>query len=78
MSFNKSYEITVKLVNEISVISKFTYEDAEIANSLILKEDKSLFILLKYSFDDLKVLNDSTINIIEQFIGFLKNRCFGK
>lgn len=76
LSFNKSYEITVKLANEISVISKFTYEDAEIANSLILKEDKSLFIPLKYTFDDLEVLNDSTINIIQQFIGLLKTDAF--
>lgn len=76
LSFNKSYEIIVKLANEISTISKFTYEDAEIANSLIVREDKSLFIPLKYSLDDLKTLKDSTINTIEKFIGLLKTDAF--
>jgi len=76
LSFNKSYEIIVKLANEISSISKFTYKDTEIANSFIVREDKSLFIPLKYSLDDLKTLKDSTINIIEKFIGLLKTDAF--
>ncbi|SIT03513.1 hypothetical protein [Chryseobacterium gambrini] len=74
--FNKNYSVIVNLISEISNCSKHTYEDAEILNAIILREEISLFLPLKYSYEDLESLNEDVTKKIEQFVSLLQSNSF--
>lgn len=76
LSFNKKHSVIVRFISEISIHSKHAYEEAEILNLFILREELSLFLPLKYSYHDLKILKESSVKLIEDFIGLLKTDAF--
>lgn len=76
LPFQQNYSLIVNLISEISNFSKHTYEDAEVLNAIIFREEISLFLPLKYSYEDLESLNVYVANRIEQFISLLQTNAF--
>ncbi len=76
LPFQQNYSLIVNLISEISNFSKHTYEDAEVLNAIILREEISLFLPLKYSYEDLKSLNVGVAKRIEQFVSLLQTNAF--
>lgn len=73
VNFKEEYNSIVNLVKQIIEISKYSYQEDELLNSIIVREEKSLFLILKYSFDDLKSIDKEKISLIESFIDILKS-----
>ena len=69
--FERKYSSVVKLISEFTTISKYCYYEEEVLNSIIVREDKSLVLSLKYSNDDLNSINENTIILIDSFIEIL-------
>lgn len=76
LPFQQNYSLIVNLISEISNFSKHTYEDAEVLNAIILREEISLYLPLKYSYEDLESLNVDVTNRIEQFVLLLQTNAF--
>lgn len=73
VNFKEEYNSIVNLVKQIIEISKYSYQEDELLNSIIVREEKSLFLILKYSFDDLKSIDKEKVSLIESFIDILKS-----
>lgn len=69
--FERKYSSVVKLISEFKTISKYSYYEEEVLNSIIVREDKSLVLSLKYSNDDLNSISETTIILIDSFIEIL-------
>ncbi|UZT97076.1 hypothetical protein ODZ84_18000 [Chryseobacterium fluminis] len=76
LPFHQNYSLIVNLISKISSFSKHTYEDAEVLNAIILREEISLFLPLTYSYEDLESLNVDVANRIEQFVSLLQTNAF--
>ena len=72
-NFKEEYNSIINLVKQIKEISKYSYQEDELLNSIIVREEKSLFLILKYSFDDLKSIDKEKVSLIESFIDILKS-----
>lgn len=72
-NFKEGYNSIINLVKQIKEISKYSYQEDELLNSIIVREEKSLFLILKYSFDDLKSIDKEKVSLIESFIDILKS-----
>ena len=72
-NFKEEYNSIINLVKQIIEISKYSYQEDELLNSIIVREEKSLFLILKYSFDDLKSIDKEKVSLIESFIDILKS-----
>lgn len=72
-NFKDEYNSIINLVKQIKEISKYSYQDDELLNSIIVREEKSLFLILKYSYDDLKSIDSEKVSLIESFIDILKS-----
>lgn len=71
--FKEKYSSVIKLISEINATSKYSYQEEEILNSIIVREDKSLFLSLRYSNDDLNSINDESLNLIDNFTEILQS-----
>lgn len=71
--FKRKYSSIIKLISEITTTSKYSYQEEEVLNSIIVREDKSLFLSLKYSNEDLDSIDDEVLTFINGFIEVLKN-----
>lgn len=74
--FANSHKTTVDLINSITSIAKITYNEAEVKNSLIIKEDKSLLLPFQYDQNDINSLNETKIESINHFIRLINNQTF--
>jgi len=71
-SFYLKYTTVLELIGEIRESSKFTYDEEEITNVLIVKEDNSLFMGLIYENVDVEELSDVAVPLINAFVAILK------
>ena len=69
--FNERFSIIVNLIDVLGQNSKNRYYTDEILNLLIVREDKSLLLYLKYLPEDLDLIDDSSLNNITNFIEIL-------
>ncbi len=69
--FNERFSIIVNLIDVLGQNSKNRYYTDEILNLLIVREDKSLLLHLKYLPEDLDLIDDSSLNNITNFIEIL-------
>ena len=69
--FNERFSIIVNLIDVLGKNSKNRYYTDEILNLLIVREDKSLLLYLKYLPEDLDLIDDSSLNNITNFIEIL-------
>ncbi|WP_315029660.1 hypothetical protein [Capnocytophaga leadbetteri] len=69
--FNERFSIIVNLIDVLGQNSKNRYYTDEILNLLIVREDKSLLLYLKYLPEDLDLIDDSSLNNISNFIEIL-------
>ena len=76
LPFYLSFQTIIHLLQKLKDESKHIYNEEEIINLILFREEKSLFIKLIYSHDDVDTLNDSTINKIDLFIEILSDANF--
>lgn len=76
LPFYFSFETIVNLSQELSSNSKHKYNEEEIINLIIFREEKSLFIKLIYTYEDVEILNASICNKIKLFIEILSDENF--
>lgn len=69
--FNERFSIIVNLIDVLGQNSKNRYYTDEFLNLLIVREDKSLLLYLKYLPEDLDLIDDSSLNNITNFIEIL-------
>ena len=69
--FNERFSIIVNLIDVLGQNSKIKFNDDEFLNFLIVREDKSLLLYLKYLPEDLDLIDDSSLNNITNFIEIL-------
>lgn len=69
--FNERFSIIVNLIDVLGQNSKNRYYTDEILNLLIVREDKSLLLYLKYLPEDLDLIDNSSLNNITNFIEIL-------
>ena len=70
--FKRKYSSVIQLISEINTTSKYSYQEEEILNSIIVREDKSLFLSFKYSNEDLDSLDEESLTLIDSFTEVLK------
>ena len=71
--FKDKHSLIIDLINEIQDVAKYSYKEEEILNTIIVREDKSLFLHLIYSAEDIDSIDDSIISLISNFIDILKS-----
>jgi len=71
--FKRKYSSVIQLISEINTASKYSYQEEEILNSIIVREDRSLFLSLKYSNEDLNSIDEESLNLVNSFSEVLKN-----
>jgi hypothetical protein len=71
--FKQKYSSVIHLITEIKASSKYSYQEEEILNSIIVREDKSLFLSFRYSNDDLNTIDDESLTLIDNFSEILKS-----
>ncbi len=69
--FKRKYLSVINLISEFKNIAKYSFYEEEVLNSVIVREDKSLILSLKYSGDDLNTISEKTMQLIESFIDVL-------
>ena len=69
--FGKRYATIIDLKDILCQNAKFSHKEDEILNLLIVREDKSLLLYLKYLPEDLDLIDDSSLNNITNFIEIL-------
>lgn len=70
--FKRKYSSVIQLISEINTTSKYSYQEEEILNSIIVREDKSLFLSFKYSNEDLDSIDEESLTLIDSFTEVLK------
>lgn len=76
LPFYSSFETIINLSQNLKTNSKHMYYEEEIMNLIIFREEKSLFIKLIYTYEDVEILNDSIRNKINLFIEILSDGNF--
>ncbi|MEN2436728.1 hypothetical protein AAH994_15025 [Weeksellaceae bacterium A-14] len=71
--FKDKYSLVIDLIDELQKIAKYSYKEEEILNAIIVREDKSLFLYLKYSAEDIDSIDDNELTLISSFIDILKS-----
>lgn len=71
--FFSKYKKNIELINELKSNSKHYYADADIESLIIVREEKSLVIILDYDTVDLDLLTLESINAISSLIESLKD-----
>ncbi|WP_291094564.1 hypothetical protein [Empedobacter sp. UBA6745] len=71
--FKDKHSLIIDLINEIQNVAKYSYKEEEILNTIIVREDKSLFLHLLYSVEDIDSIDDSKLSLISNFIDILKS-----
>lgn len=74
LPFYSSFETIVNLSQELSSNSKHKYCVEEIINLIIFREEKSLFIKLIYTYEDVEIVSDSITSKIKLFIEILRDQ----
>lgn len=74
LPFYSSFETIVNLSQELSSNSKHKYNEEEILNLIIFREEKSLFIKLIYTYEDVEIVSDSINSKIKLFIEILRDQ----
>ena len=74
--FVNEYRTVIKLIEKILSNAKHSYEELNIQNAIILRDDSSLFLPLIYNREDLNSLSISAISKIELFTGLFSNGSF--
>jgi len=69
----RKYSSVINLISQIIINSKYSYQEEEILNSIIVREDKSLFLSLKYSNEDLDSIDEESLTLIDNFSEVLKS-----
>lgn len=69
--FGKRYATIIDLKDILCQNAKFSHKEDEILNLLIVREDKSLLLYLKYLPEDLDLIDDKSLNNITNFIEIL-------
>lgn len=69
--FVRIFSTIVSLIDALVQNSKNRYNTDEILNLLIVREDKSLLLYLKYLPEDLDLIDDKSLNNITNFIEIL-------
>lgn len=69
--FNERYSTAVKLIGILQQNSKFSYNEDEILNFLFVREDKSLLLHMKYSSENLNLIENSSLDKMKDFIQVL-------
>ena len=67
----KRYAAIIDLKDILCQNAKFSHKEDEILNLLIIREDKSLLLYLKYLPEDLDLIEDKSLNNITNFIEIL-------
>ena len=75
-AFYSKYISIVNFIIELKNNAKHAYDDAELKNLIIVREEKSLYITLRYESDIISSLNDNICNQINDFIEVLKDNNF--
>lgn len=70
--FGKRYAAIIDLKDILCQNAKFSHKEDEILNLLIVREDKSLLLHIKYLSKDLDLIDDTNLNNITNFIQILK------
>lgn len=70
--FGKRYAAIIDLKDILCQNAKFSYKEDELLNLLIVREDKSLLLYLKYLPEDLDLIDDKSLNNITNFIEILE------
>ncbi|MDP2454707.1 MULTISPECIES: hypothetical protein [unclassified Kaistella] len=76
LPFVNQYKSVIKLVENIITNSKHSYEELNIQNAIILRNESSLYLPLKYSNEDLTYLKTSSIEKLHLFTGLLSSKSF--
>lgn len=71
--FKRKYSSVIQLISEINTTSKYSYQEEEILNSIIVREDKSLFLSFKYSNEDLDSIDEESLTLIDSYSEVLKS-----
>lgn len=71
--FYTKYKTTIELINELKSNSKHYYTDVDIENLIIVREEKSLFIVLDYDAIEIDSLTLNSISAITSLIENLKD-----
>lgn len=74
--FFENYCSIVNLVNELKNNAKHFYNDAEVKNVIIVREDKSLFMNINYDSTIFNFLNENSFKQINSFVEILKDNNF--
>lgn len=69
--FNEKYLIIVDLIKALERNSKLSYNEEEIINLLIVREEKSLLLYLKYFAKDLDTIDEIKLKSLKSFIDIL-------
>ncbi|EEK14700.1 hypothetical protein CAPGI0001_1305 [Capnocytophaga gingivalis ATCC 33624] len=70
--FNERFSTIINLIDILGQNSKIKYNEDEFLNFLIVREDKSLLLYLKYLPEDLDLIDNTDLNNINNFIQILK------
>ncbi len=70
--FNERFSTIINLIDALDQNSKIKYNEDEFLNFLIVREDKSLLLYLKYLPEDLDLIDNTNLNNINNFIQILK------
>lgn len=74
--FVDQYRKVIKLIDSILSIAKHSYEELNIKNAIILREDSALYLPLIYQSEDFVFLNDSALIKIDLLAGLLLSESF--
>ena len=69
--FNERYLVIVDLIEALERNSKLSYNEEEIINLLIVREEKSLLLYLKYFAKDLDNIDEIKLKLLKNFIEIL-------
>jgi hypothetical protein len=71
--FISKFNSVIKLVDSIKKISKHTYTDADIDNSIVFKEERSVFLPFIYDASDVKLIKKDDVDAINSISQVLED-----
>jgi len=69
--FFLKYQKVITLMNALKFVAKHVYDDSDAENIIIFRDDRSLFVPLIYSAEDILTLSDRDLEMIDDVVSTL-------